>query len=293
MRSLTVKREKTFVGCAVKAKVYIADENGDTEINGVPCSFLGELKNNEKKTFEITEAETRVFVIADKISKDYCNDSRLVPAGTADVLLTGKNRFNLNNGNAFRFDGEPDDFAQLNRVNGPKKGGARMIIAIIVGLAVGFAAFVLPRIISNNKTNIIQWQELTATVKGNFESQKVDGTDASMLYLRKNGNLWLHFIRDPFNEYDATGISEKDYADYLREINSEKNPSSVLQEDGLTYFTYSATVPVSGINKVYHYYNYIFKGSKAFYVVGIYTGNEPSAKTLKEITDIAKSIKVN
>ena len=59
MRQLTVRREKTFVGSAAKAHVYIADPQGDTVISGMNCSKLGELRNNEEKTFEITEEATR------------------------------------------------------------------------------------------------------------------------------------------------------------------------------------------------------------------------------------------
>ena len=93
MRQLTVRREKTFVGSAAKAHVYIADPQGDTVISGMNCTKLGELRNNEEKTFEITEEATRVFVTADKLSQSFCKDSAAVPAGTEPVLLTGKNKF--------------------------------------------------------------------------------------------------------------------------------------------------------------------------------------------------------
>jgi hypothetical protein len=36
-------------------------------INNIRCRKLGELKNNEEKTFEIDENQAKVFVIADKL----------------------------------------------------------------------------------------------------------------------------------------------------------------------------------------------------------------------------------
>jgi hypothetical protein len=59
MRNLTIKREKTFVGSLMKVHVYIEDHfNSEITINNVPCRKLGDLKNNEEKTFEIELFET-------------------------------------------------------------------------------------------------------------------------------------------------------------------------------------------------------------------------------------------
>lgn len=52
MRNLTIKRAKSFVGCLAKMKIYIEDPAaGDTEIGGVSCRRLGELKNGEERPF--------------------------------------------------------------------------------------------------------------------------------------------------------------------------------------------------------------------------------------------------
>ena len=65
MRDLSIKRNKSFVGCLAKLKVYIEDiDSKDIVINGVPCRKLGELKNGEMKTFQIGEESAKVFVIA-------------------------------------------------------------------------------------------------------------------------------------------------------------------------------------------------------------------------------------
>ena len=139
MRKLTIKRTKSFVACLMSMKVYIEDHSSsELVINDIPCRKLGDIKNGEEKTFEIGEEAARIFVIADKLSKDYCNDVYELPAGAEDISLTGKNQMNPANGNAFRFDNNNSEAAQANRKRGTNKGTIIMIVAIVVGAIVGF-----------------------------------------------------------------------------------------------------------------------------------------------------------
>jgi hypothetical protein len=105
MRNLTIKRTKSFVACLVKMKIYLEDPMAsELVINNVPCRKLGELKNGEEKTFVIGENSAKVFVIADTLSRNYCNEYYQLPDGQDDIFLSGKNDFNPASGNAFRFD---------------------------------------------------------------------------------------------------------------------------------------------------------------------------------------------
>ena len=105
MRNLTIKRMKSFVACLCKMKVYIEDsESNEIIINNTPCRKLGELKNGEEKTFYITGKSSKIFVIADAFSKSFCNEYYQLPSGNEDITLSGKNKFDLTTGNAFRFD---------------------------------------------------------------------------------------------------------------------------------------------------------------------------------------------
>ena len=139
MRKLTIKRNKTFVACLGKMKVYVEDHSSsELTISDVPCRKLGELKNGEEKTFEIGNEAAKIFVIADKLSKDYCNDLYELPEGDEDIVLTGKNRFNPATGNAFRFDNNDSHVVRSNRERGTGKGMIALIVAIVVGVIVGF-----------------------------------------------------------------------------------------------------------------------------------------------------------
>ena len=78
MRTLIINRAKSFVGCLAKSKIYIENVySPETTICGVPCSKLGEVKNGSSASFLIGEGAARIFVIADKISKNYCAECLL------------------------------------------------------------------------------------------------------------------------------------------------------------------------------------------------------------------------
>ena len=68
MRKLTVMRQKSFSACFAKMNVYIEDALfGDTEISGVKCRKLGELKNGEVKAYIIDEGKRKVFILSDSV----------------------------------------------------------------------------------------------------------------------------------------------------------------------------------------------------------------------------------
>ncbi len=139
MRTLTIKREKHFAGCLGKMKVYVEDQNNsELTICGVPCKKLGDLKNGAEESFQIPSSEVKVFVIADKASKEYCNDFYQLPAGNSDVRLTGRNKFNPLTGNAFRFNNNNDQAAIQNRTKALGRGIGVMLIAVVIGFVLGF-----------------------------------------------------------------------------------------------------------------------------------------------------------
>lgn len=129
-RNLTIKRMKSFVCCLAKIKIYIEDPtSNEFLINDTPCRKLGDLKNGEEKTFQITEQEAKVFVIADKSSENYCKECYILPNGQEDILLSGKCKFDATN--AFRLDNnQSTDFITTCK-SAPKKYPLNLIVAII------------------------------------------------------------------------------------------------------------------------------------------------------------------
>ena len=135
MRELTIVRQKSFVACTGKVKIYVEDhQNCELVIKGVPCKKVGELKNNEQKTFTITEDAVKLFAIYDVISKDKCNEVINLPAGNEPITLTGKAHLNPMAGNPFYFEGITDQETLANR----KKGGVWGVILIVLATVGGF-----------------------------------------------------------------------------------------------------------------------------------------------------------
>ena len=123
MRNLTIQRRKSFVACLAKMKIYIEDPfHPEITIQNIPCRKLGDLRNGEQKTFQIEDYAAKIFVIADKMSKNFCCEFFQLPEGDQDVFLLGQNKFNPASGNAFRFDNNENSEALNSRKNGTKKG---------------------------------------------------------------------------------------------------------------------------------------------------------------------------
>ena len=138
MRRLWIERRKATAACLVKMKVYIEDpENPDITIGDVPCRKLGELKNGQQRHFAIDEQPARVFVVADQLSRNVCNEFIRIPGGREDVFLTGQNRLKPWAGNPFRFDGEQEPEVLENRKQVERKGSRVLVASIIVGLIAG------------------------------------------------------------------------------------------------------------------------------------------------------------
>ncbi len=129
MRNLTIKRRKSFASCLAKTEIYIEDPMfHDFVVNDTPCRKIGELKNAEEKTFQITEEAAKIFIIADKSNKNYCKTYYQLTSGNDDIFLSGKCVFAI--ANAFRLD-QPDTGHMTICKNVSKKRPANLTIGII------------------------------------------------------------------------------------------------------------------------------------------------------------------
>lgn len=289
MRNFTIKRNKSFVGCANKLKVYIEDSiSPEIEISGVPCRKLGILKNGKEETFQIDYAERKVFVIADKISKNYCNDYYVVPEGYDDVYVTGQNRLDPAKGNAFLFDVISNESVIDARKKSQKRGIIIIIILAIIGILLGTLASIFddkvePKTFSSNG--------LTITLTTEFEEQKADGFDVSF----SSSKIGIFAFKELFYEYgydyDYSNITLEEYAELLLEANNLKLISSVETVDGLTYFEYDYTNDSTGI--AYVSFSVIYKGSDGFWMIAFDTTQKKAQEYRAEIIEMAKSVQVD
>ncbi len=283
MRNLTIKRTKSFVACLVKLKIYIEDPmSSDIVINNIPCRKLGELKNGEEKTFEIGEQPAKVFVIADKLSKNYCNEYYQLSEGELDIVLTGKNKFNPAGGNAFRFDNNDSAEVKANRKKGTTIGLIVLIAAIVVGLVVGnligkgvIVKTVDPKTFSSDKMSITLTEE--------FEKTEMEGF--TVAYGSKDVAVFV--IKESFSlQEDAKSLTLKEYANLVIEKNDRD--ATAKEKDGLICFEFDYLNPDTKEN--YRYFAYVYKSEDAFWLVQFAVLKENSDAYEEKIGEWAKSV---
>ncbi len=235
MRQLTITRTKTWVGCAAALRVLIEDaEHGSVLINGIKCRLLGKLRNGETQSWEIDGESRRVFVIADRLSKNICNEFKTIPAGEEDVLLTGRPRFSLVTGNAFRFDGVAEPEVLANRKKSKIKGGIVLAIALVVGLTLGFVKGLLSEPDEKNFT----YRGMTITLTEEFEQNSDVEGDVDVAYWSEY--IGVEILHESIAGYpELAGMTPAEYAEILIEAN-ELDPSlAVKSEDGLTWVEFT------------------------------------------------------
>lgn len=286
MRNLTITRRKTFVASLAKMKVYIEDPaGGDTLIDGVNCRKLGTLKNGETKAFPIDSHAARVYVIADKISKNYCNDYYVVPEGDFDVFLSGKNLYNPASGNAFRFDGTANEEVVQNRKKGSKKGMIILVISLIVGVFIGrFVGAAVVDYLLTEAPETFSKGGIEITLTSEFIEVDQDGFVAC--YGTEDVSVLI--IEDLFSDFpELREITVAEYAELFIEIN-ELTAAKTRSHDGLTCVEYEA----SGDDVEYFFSAYIFKTGDSFCMVQFAVETENIDEYRDDIAEWAKTVVV-
>ncbi len=272
MRNLTITRTKSFVGSLGKMKVYIEDPcTGDTAIGGVTCRKLGELKNGETATFPIGCEAARVYVIADKLSRNYSNDYYPLEAGTGDVALTGKNHFNPGAGNPFRFDGVTDETVLANR----KKGGRKGILIIVIAALVGFLGGYLGTSSAKTAPRDFTVDNMTITLTSMFREAEFEG----FTQCYDSADVAVFMLKDEFSA--VRGLEDYTLEDYGNEVmwyNGLTDAPLTAYSDFM-YFTY--TEPGSD-GEPYRFFATVHKSGDAFWFIQFAT----KESTLSQYEDL-------
>lgn len=258
MRNLTITREKSFVGCAMKMKIYLEDtQSGTLEINGVPCRELGRLKNGEMQTFVIGDEAARVFVIADQLSKKFCNDFYQIPAGTEDVVLSGKARWNPATGNAFWFNGVTDQEVLENRKKGTRRGIAVLCGALVLGLAIGLGVG-MGWFSGGNTPKTFTSDDFQITLTQEFQEMEMTGYNAC--YGTEDAVVFA--LKEEFELYDGLdAYTLEQYGELVIANNGLEGTATLETVESLSCFEYQ----YSGIDEEeYHYFVTLFKTDDAF-----------------------------
>lgn len=282
MRNLTITRRKSFVGCAMKDQVYIRDElSHEITIDGVPCRKIGEIKNGESKTFPIGEGEQQVFLIVDKLSKNYCNATVTVPAGPEDAALSGVHKFVLGS-NPFCFDGvQLSAEQQAKQKKNGRKGAAILaavlILSIIAGSFLGRSLFRMQEPSPKTFTE----EDFRITLTDAFDPTEEAGLFAC--YESKSAAVFA--VREDKSFFD--GITLDEYGALVLEANG-KTGIRASQEDGLLWFEYTDTPEDQEI----YYLSVCCESEDAFWIVNFATPASNRETYRQTFLDWAKTIRV-
>ena len=285
MRNLTIKRVKSFVGSLAKMKVYIEDPtSNEICINDISCRKIGDLKNGEEKTFQIDEQEVKIYVIADKLSKNYCNEFYHLPAGQEDVFLSGKNKFNPANGNAFRFDNNESEENIANRKRGARKGLLILIVAAIVGAVVGYS--ITSGLFSDKTPDAKDFSSNGMSISLTDEFIKTDIENYTVAYDSKNVAVFA--LKEAFALVDGfQNYTLEQYGNLVLK-NNNLSASELQNLDGLTEFEYEFTNP--NTKDTYKYFSFVYKADDAFWLVQFATLTENADEYRAQILEWAKTV---
>lgn len=285
MRYLTIKRTKSIVGCLSTMKVYVEDHfHGEITINNIPCRKLGELKNGEINSFEIEERALKVFVIADRISKSYCNEYYQLSEGQKDVFLSGQNRFNIASGNAFRFDNNNNSEIASNRKKGTLKGAFIWITVVVLSSFIGssIGSCMISNMTSKSKT--FSYNGMKITLTESFAEAKSDST--GVVYT-SNGAIVIA-VCTPFSSVKgAESCTLEQYTDMTIDSLGVSGIISPIYDD-LAHFEYFSFDPDTKEEHARFYYTY--KSDDAFWIFQFVTSEKNADKYREKITKWAKSV---
>lgn len=281
MRNLTITRRKSLVGSIMKDQVYIRDElANEITIDGVPCRKIGDLKNGETKTFQIGEGEQQIFLIADKVSKDYCNATVTIPEGQEDVALAGAHKFVFGS-NPFCFDGiQQTAEQQAKQKKNNRKGTVIMIAAVAIGIAVGL--FLPGGFWDTPSPKTFTKEDFQITLTDAFEATNEEGFFSA--YSSKTAIvLAVREAKEIFGD-----ITLNEYGTLVLEGN-DKTDLQLHQEDGFIWFEYTEG---SDTQKSY-YFVACYQSEGAFWIVNFVTPASNRAKYQDTFMDWAKTVKVD
>ncbi len=290
MRTLTIKRTKSFVACLAKTKIYIEDAvNPELTIADVPCRKLGELKSGEEQRFEIDEGAHRVFAIVDKLSKEYCNDHYPIPAGEEDVTLSGKHIWKSSQGNPFRFDNLTDPVALAYRLRSKKKALKVHWIALLIGLVIGIVAGIGIVSMEKSEPQLFQKNGMNITLTNDFYEFTDEYTGEGFTACYASGDVAIFAIEERFDAYE--GLDEYTLDEYGMDIiigNGFGDSVQLKKNGALCWFEYESTDAET--NENYHYSAYLYKERDAFWMVQFGALAEEYEKYRSEIEAWANSI---
>ncbi|MGM9642646.1 MAG: hypothetical protein ACI3XI_05490 [Eubacteriales bacterium] len=285
MRKVNLTRDKSFVGCIGTLRVLVEDgAAGDININGTPCRLVAYVKNGETVSFEIGNEATKIYVIADKMSKNYCNDYYPVPEGDADLEIGGKCTYNPGLGNPFRFHGITDEEILKSRKRSNVKGVFILVLCIIIGVVIGlllnFDVFM-----NIEKPQTFNCTDFDITLSTAFEAQAKDGK-----YYFLSDECSLVVFEYDYDEYaNLKGMNDAELLDLFKESGFIASDAELAVVEGFSVVEYVTESDSGNLGK---YFTVFMRDEEGVFIFEFGSFPEHYEKYRPMFVEWTKSIKL-
>lgn len=287
MRNLVIKRRKTAPNGRKHMLVYVCDPMGQTEIHGNPCRLLGTVGNGDIAAFPVEESEVKLYVVPENMGKDTPCEYCCLPAGNTDVFLTGICQFSPFAGHPFHFDGNDRSVAKGHR----RKLLLITVVCLVAAAAIGLTsanlvgAYRLQQ--RNNTPQVFRESGMEITLTQDF--RQIDVSDQGFFTGFNSSNTTVYVQREAFADDPSLGfLSLEEYAQLVLSSSEKESGGKPTQQDGLTYYEYTARSPVNG--RRYSYFVFFYKGPDAFWMVEFTTLESNGAALRPAYITYAKSV---
>lgn len=279
MRNLTIYRKSAAAGKLAKMNVFIEDPNS-TELILPDHHYkkLGDLKNGEAKTFQVTEDAAKIIVVSEREGRNSRWGYYMLEQGTEDVVLTGKTTLEKGGQFVFEFDVKSAqiDTQALNKRRVIKRWFVRVLIMVLCVL-------VLRSCLAEPEPKAFAVEDLNITLTTDFVRET--NNEALAMFESKKVNVYIHKEVHIFYD-DLRSLSAEEYAKTIAE-NTDVNADITKNENG--WVTYNHTKNAGKIISSHHFF-YVFKTTNSFWIVEFVT---PSDNYKDDIEQWANSMEFN
>ncbi len=286
MRNITIKREEINDGSFYTANIYIEDILcGDTEIGGVRCRCLGQLKNGEEATFSVECAEQKLFAVLAEVRNIEQYNCIILPFGYDNIYLTAK----YSKGNLI-FNG------MQNNPVAPKKGGfwkalgenllGRIIAVVVIAVVFGLIASVKESgIFAKDKDFTVG--DFSITLTNDFEQEPFDEWYA--YFFSDYAEVYANRFPLVDSDYDISDWTVEDYMAIVEYSGYMGESYTKHAANGISYYEFDF---YSDQNQNCANYLFVFKGSDAFWEVEFLCLDEKGDKFEDRFIEWAQSVSV-
>lgn len=280
MRNLTIYRKSAMAGKLAKMNVFVEDPNSN-ELVLLDRHYkkLGDLKNGEAKTFQVTEDAAKVIVVSEREGRNARWGFYMLDQGNEDVALSGKTTLEKGGQFVFEFDTEsgPINTQKINKRRVIKRWFVRILIMVLCVLGLRSCK-------PEPKTFTVE--NLNITLTTDFE--KEDTEDALMKFDSKKVSVYVNKVMHIFDK-DLRVLSAEEYAKFAAD-NVGVNADITKKANGWVKYDYKKDL---GTINASHHFVYFYKTPSVFWIVEFVTPNRYADNCGDDIEQWANSMVFN